>query len=95
MAKLTAAQALDIAKAKDPSAIVDKILERIKEAAEAGRYYIHVRDFGFGSGAWYSGDGTAEGRAVIEELRKLGFKTSIGSECLQFVDIWLSVSWEA
>lgn len=94
MGKLTAAQALDIARSKDPSGIVDQILERVRVAAEKGEYSIKVRDFGFSSGSWYDGSGTAEGKAVIAELKKLGFNADIGAECLQFVDLWLEVSWK-
>ena len=48
--RITAEQARDIARAKDPSFAVEAILAGIKEAAEKGKYEYTTRAYGFGGG---------------------------------------------
>src|SRR5690554_5658541 len=96
MTRITADQARDKAKAKDPSAAVAEILDAVANAAEEGKYEIQVRQHGFGSGSYYS---TEEkwpefGKAVIKELKGLGYQCRVRCYEGQFVDMWLEVSWK-
>lgn len=93
---LKAEQARKIASENDPSKALETILKRVEVAAQAGKYSIKVRDYGFGGGEYYA---PAQqwpdfGKKLIGELRNLGYSADIGSECRQFVDVWLEVSWE-
>lgn len=94
--RLTAGQARDKARAKDPSAAVEVILEAVSEAAENGKYEITTRSFGFGDGSYYTSEAKwpAFGKAVIKELTALGYQCQIRSREAQFVDMWLEVSWK-
>jgi hypothetical protein len=93
--KFTAAQAAGIAKAKDPSFAVETILAGVKKAAGEGRYEYKTREFGFGDGSCYTSEDKYPPlcKAIIQELRQLGYKVRIGIQESQFVDIWLEVSW--
>lgn len=95
MTRLTAEQARDKAKAKDPSSAVTEILEVVERAAEEGKYEVKVRKHGFGSGEYYS---TADkwpefGKAIIKDLWGLGYQCRMRYHEGQFVDMWLEVSW--
>lgn len=93
--RLTAAQAADIARAKDPSFAVETILAGVRKAAEQGKYEYTTREYGFGDGACYTNEESypALCKAILKELRALGYKAHVGVECRQFVDLWLSVEW--
>lgn len=95
MNAFTADKARDLARSKDPGAAVLDILKHVKEAAEAGKYTVDIRSHGFGDGWAYGGETPAYNRAIMDELKKLGYAVNVGSECRQFVDVWLIVSWEA
>ncbi|ARU04700.1 hypothetical protein CCO03_08450 [Comamonas serinivorans] len=73
---------------------VAEILEAVKAAAQEGKTTLKTYARDFGSGNLYGGQPTVAQAAVIARLNELGFKTAIRSECRQFVDIWLEVSWE-
>lgn len=92
---LTAAEAFELSRKNDPQETVRNILELVRLAATRGEYSIKVRDWGFGGGEYYCApqQWPSSGKAVIGELRQLGFKADIGSEARQFVDVWLEVSW--
>lgn len=94
--RLTAEQARDLSRAKDPSFAVDEILAGIETAARAGKYEYITRDHGFGSGSCYGDEGKwpALNQAVTKELRKLRFSAQVRVNEGQFVDLWLSVKWE-
>ena len=94
--RLTAAQAQDMARANDPSAAVETILNAVREAAEKGEYAITSRAFGFGDGSYYTSEDAwpAFGRAIIRELTALGYQCQIRCHEGQFVDMWLEVSWK-
>ena len=94
---LTAEKARDIARAKDTVfAALDEILAGIEKAAYEGKYEYITRNYGFGSGECYTSEDKypALCQAILKELRALGFKANVRSECRQFVDLWLSVTWE-
>lgn len=93
---LKAEQARKIAAENDPTKALEAILLRVETAAKAGKYSIQVRDYGFGGAEYYapSQQWPDFGKKLIGELRALGYSADIGSECRQFVDVWLEVSWE-
>lgn len=93
--RLTADKAFGIVASKDPSKAVDTILEAVKAAAEKGLYSIRVREYGFGSNVCYAAerDWPKINKAIVKELRDLGFQCYSGSEARQFIDLWLYVSW--
>jgi hypothetical protein len=93
--KLTAAEAQNIARSKDPSRAVIAILEKVRIAAQNGQYELVIRDYGFGDGSCYTSPDNYPPlcTAIIKELRELGYTAEIGSSCGQFVDVWLSVVW--
>jgi len=95
MSRLSAEEARKIAQAKDPSAAIEKILTAVTAAANQGKFKIHVRDHGFGDGACYTQESKwpAHCQAIMKELRALGYTCTQGSNCGQFVDLWLEVSW--
>lgn len=96
MTRMTADQARDKAKAKDPSATVDEILAMVDAAAGDGKYEIQVRQFGFGDGCYYSTEDKWPefGKAIIKQLTALGYECRIRCYEGQFVDMWLEVSWK-
>lgn len=93
---ISAQKARELAKANDADTITKKIADMIEAAAKQGKFEIQVRDYGFGTTAYYGGpnEWPTLGKQVIGVLRGLGFKADIKSEDRQFVDIWLDVSWE-
>ncbi len=92
---LTAKEALDLTRKNDPQHTVRNILELVKLAAARGEYSIKVREWGFGGTEYYCApqQWPSAGKAIIGQLRELGFSANIGSEERQFVDVWLEVSW--
>ena len=92
---LTAAQALVISQTSVPTVIVESILNLVQAAAENGDRSIKYRGSGFGDSIMYSGEDhiPAVNRAVIKQLRDLGYQVRIRCEERQFVDLWLEVSW--
>lgn len=96
--RMTAAEALALANGRNPDAIVDDILEGVREAARLGETSVAIR------GDW-SGDDMMAGvyvgddmfpswaRCAMGTLRDLGYKVTMRSKESQFVDIWLEVSW--
>lgn len=93
--RLTAAKALEIAEAQDPSKAVEVILAMVRAAAQSGKYSIRVRDYDFGSSVCYSSerDWPETCKAIVKELRALGYTCAGRTEERQFVDLWLEVSW--
>ncbi|WP_312964531.1 hypothetical protein [Stutzerimonas kunmingensis] len=96
MTRITAEQARDRARAKDPSAAVETLLAAIAEAANDGKYEVTSRAFGFGDGSYYSTEDKWPefGKAIIKELTALGYQCRIRCYEGQFVDMWLEVSWK-
>ena len=98
--RITAAQAADLARANSAFA-VDAILAGVRKAAEQGKYEYITREYGFGGGSCYYSEDKypALCKAILEELRALGYKAYVGRElgykaqCSQFVDLWLCVEW--
>lgn len=93
---MKASEARQISDSQQPEKAVESILERIKEAAKAGKYNIRVTDHGFGDSKLYEhgarGWGTLQ-RNIAEQLMNLGYEVFQTSECKQFVDIYLEISW--
>lgn len=94
MSRLTAAEATNLSRAKDPTFAVDKILEGIAKAASEGKYEYTNQDYGFGTSTYCD-----ESRypplckAILKELRDLGYACQVKAEERQFVNLWLSVTW--
>jgi len=93
--RLTAADAANLALAKDPAFAIDTILAGVKKAAEEGGYEYRTREYGFGDGSCYRNekDYPLLCKTILNELRALGYQCSVFAEERQFVDIWLSVKW--
>lgn len=93
--RLTAAMAESITRSKDPTFAVDTILKGIRSAAENGKREYITREYGFGDGSCYTTEDKypALCKAILKELRDLGFKADTGSSWGQFVDVWLYVRW--
>lgn len=93
--RLTAAMAENISRSKDPTFAVETILLGVKAAAEAGKREFKTRDYGFGDGSCYTTEEKypALCKAILKELKDLGYTAGIGSSCSQFVDVWLYVRW--
>ena len=92
--RLTAAQAANLSQAKDPAFAVDTILAGVAKAANEGKYEYTTRDYGFGSSTYCSEDKYPPlCRAVLQELRSLGYVCEVHAQERQFVDLWLSVKW--
>lgn len=93
---MKASEARKISDSQQPDKAVEGILDRIKEAAKAGKYNIRVTDHGFGDSKLYEygahGWGALQ-RNIAERLINLGYELLQRSECKQFVDIYLEVSW--
>lgn len=98
MNKLTAKEALAISQENDKSyeKDVNEILAKILEAGRQGKYSISISDYGFGSGNCYTTykDYPEQCKYILNELRALGYNCSIRCEELQFVSMWLEVSWK-
>lgn len=93
--KMTALKARDIARAKDPAFAVDTILAGVAKAAEAGKYEYTIRDYGFGASCYCNEDKYPElCKAILKELRGLGYRCTVQAVERQFVDMWLEVRWD-
>lgn len=93
--RITAGKARDIARAKDPAFAVDTILNDIAKAAEAGKYEHTVRDYGFGTSCYCNEDKYPElCKAILKELRALGYRCDVQAIERQFVDMWLEIRWD-
>lgn len=97
MSRLTADQARAIAQMNNPAAAVDSILAGIEEAAGKGGHIFITRQFGFGDGSYYTSEKNYPelGKAILRELRALGYSCDVRCSEGQFVDLWLEVKWEA
>lgn len=96
MGRLKAEEAKLIAQSKDPALAVDTILEKVREHAEAGRYSLIVRDYGFSTGECYTSEDKYPPlcRGIVNELRQLGYEASVVSNDGSIaVDMYLRVSW--
>jgi len=95
MSRMTADQARDIARAKDPAFAVDTILDGIAKAAEAGNYKYTTRDYGFGTSTYCNEDQYPElCKAILKELRALGYRCACKAQERQLVDLWLEIYWD-
>jgi len=95
MTRMTAEKARDMARAKDPAFAVDTILAGIAKAAESGKYDYTTRDYGFGTSTYCNESEYPElCKAILKELRELGFKCGVRVNEAQFVDMWLQVRWD-
>lgn len=93
--KITALKARDIARAKDPAFAVDTILAGVAKAAEAGKYEYTIRDYGFGASCYCNEKDYPElCKAILKELRGLGYRCTVRAVERQFVDMWLEVRWD-
>lgn len=94
MSRLTAENARDIARAQDPAFAVDTILAGIAKAAEQGKYEFAVRDYGFGTSTYCNEKDYPElCKAILKELRGLGYRCVVQAVELQLVDMWLEIRW--
>lgn len=93
--KLTAEEARKISMEHDPTNAVYAILSGIEEAARTGATVYVTREYGFGDGSCY----TTEDRyptlckAILKQLRDLGYVAIVKSKTNQFVDIYLEIEW--
>lgn len=94
MNRLTAEKARDIARAKDPAFAVESILADIQKAAEAGKYEYLEKGYGFGTDTYRNEKDYPElCKAILKELRALGYRCQVQAVERQFVDLWLEISW--
>lgn len=91
--KFTAEEALKVSKENNPAYKVESILERVKKQAEKGEFSLKLRDYGFGTNAYYQPPYPEDGMKIIDELRNLGFKADIKVDLFQFADIYLLIRW--
>lgn len=92
--RLTAAEARQLAQAKDPAFAVETILAGVKKAADEGKYEYTTRDYGFGASTYCNEkDYPPLCKAILKELRDLGYACTVHARESQFVDLWLSVKW--
>lgn len=84
-----------LARLNDPDELLKVILDEIKHEANSGKYEYITRGRGFGEGELYDIETNypPKIRKVLEALRDLGFDAQIVTDCRQFVDIYLRVSW--
>ncbi|MNJ40329.1 hypothetical protein D3C77_352210 [compost metagenome] len=95
MSRMSAQTARDIARAKDPAFAVDTILADIAKAAEAGKYEYTIRDYGFGTSCYCNEDKYPElCKAILKELRGLGYRCTVQAVERQFVHMWLEIRWD-
>jgi hypothetical protein len=92
---MTAEKARDISRSKDPAFAIDTILADIAKAAETGKYELTLRDYGFGTSTYCSEKDYPElCKAIIKELRALGYRCAVQAVERQFVDLWLEIRWD-
>lgn len=96
MSRMTAEKARDIARAKDPAFAVDAILADIARVSEKGEYGYRTRAYGFGDGACHCEEKKWPElcKAIVKELRGLGYRCEMGVHYGQFADMWLEVRWD-
>lgn len=95
MSRMTADKARDITRSKDPAFAVDTILAGIAKAADAGKYEYTVRDYGLGTGTYCNEKDYPElCKAILKDLRGLGYRCDVRAVERQFVDLWLEVRWD-
>lgn len=95
MTRMTAEKARDISRSQDPAFAVDTILAGIAKAAEAGKYEYTVRDYGFGTSTYCNAKDYPElCKAILKELRALGYRCECQAIERQFVDMWLEIRWD-
>jgi len=90
---MTADQARELARKEDPDFYVEKILQQVEVTAKLGQTKLKYRACGFGDGHLYGGQPNELQRDVMKRLTALGYRTRIGVQELQFVDIYLEVDW--
>lgn len=91
----SAKDAKALAKLNDPNELLNVILEEIRHEASEGKYQYITRDRGFGEGELYDVEQNypPKIKQVLTSLRDRGFDAQIVTDCRQFVDIYLQVSW--
>ncbi len=95
MSKMTAEKARDLARSKDPDFAVDTILADIAKAAEQGKYELVERGYGFGTSTYCNAKDYPElCKAILRELRSLGYRCEVQAVERQFVDMWLEIRWD-
>lgn len=72
---------------------VKKVIELASENAKKGEATLKYRGDDFGSSKLYAGKPSEVQKAIMDELKDLGYEIRIGSEENQFVDIYLEVKW--
>lgn len=93
--RLTATEAAKLAENNDSVKAVDEIIEGVKLAATLGKRSYITRSYEFGSGKCYCSekDYPEICKAILKELRDLGYHCSVRCKEGQFVDLWLEVQW--
>lgn len=92
---ITADQARDITRAKDPTFAIETIVGGITKAAESGKYEYTIRDYGFGTSCYCNEEKYPElCKAILKELRGLGYRCTVQAVERQFVDMWLEIRWD-
>jgi len=94
--KLNAKKAREITKASDSSLVVDSILKEVEREAKKGNYKCIIQNHGFGDGILYAPENQYPEhiKAVLRQLRNLGYKADVMVEEKQFVNIWLEITWD-
>jgi hypothetical protein len=93
---LTAVEARKLAGPSEEELYQDglkKILSLIEEAAKNKKRSMRTWEADFGSSHLYGGQPYPYQKKILEELVRLGYKVSVKSDLLQFVDIYLFVEW--
>lgn len=92
--RFTADDARELMRVHTPEYHVEKIIDQVRQAAQKGSDTLKTYACNFGDGALYSGQPSELQKAVMAQLRDLGFEVRIRVEERQFVDVWLEVSWK-
>ena len=90
---LTAEKAREIAGVDKVSEGVALILSLIEKEAKQKKRNLRTWECGFGEGHLYGGHPNETQKAILEKLKELGFSVKISSECGQFVNVFLEVTW--
>lgn len=92
---LTAKEARSLTENNQAVVDVKAIIALIEQAAKEGQSFIKTRDYEFGSGKCYCREESWPNscKVIVKKLRELGFKCELKSKEMQFVDVWLEVSW--
>ena len=94
---MKASEARKISDSQQPSKIVEKILERVREVSKTGKYEVFVSDFGFGDSKLYDrGESGWTGiqKEVVKQLVSLGYEACLRIDTRQLAHIFLRVSWD-